>query len=152
MYRDATLCAQVRERKSLFFHGSSLSPGRCERRVREAIAGDPHVVIADIHRLVGMQWFRDGNGRDVDVHVRFSGSYAHRYALTLVMLDQEGARTQTLWHREYGIRAQDKELALLIRAPAIEAAVAALGVASPQPDSVPTYWCPSGRRYSCWPH
>ncbi|MDN5782572.1 MAG: hypothetical protein L0H23_11235, partial [Luteimonas sp.] len=116
---------------SIFFDGSAFSRQACERRVREAVAGDPQVVIADIHRLAGMQWFRNGNGRDFDVHVRTSGSYAHRYALTLLMLDEKGARSQTLWHREYGYRAEDDELRILIRAADMDAAATALGVESP---------------------
>ena len=130
-YRDVTLCAEVRERKSMWFDGSALSRQACERRVHERAAGDPRVLIADIHRLDEMQWFRNGNGRDFDVHVRTSGSYAHRYALKLLMLDSKGARTRTLWDNEYGYRAVDHERRILIRAGDLHAAAAALGVEPP---------------------
>ncbi|QOW25519.1 hypothetical protein [Lysobacter sp. H23M47] len=130
-YRDATLCVEVRERESMFFNGSALSRPACERRIRDAAAGDPRVVIADIRRLAGMQWYRNGNGRDFDVHVRSAGSYAHRYALRLAMLDEKGARTQTLWDREYGYRAEDNERTVLIRSEDLDAAAAALGVEPP---------------------
>lgn len=129
-YRDLSLCAEVRERGSLFFDGSALSRQACEQRVREAAAGDRQVVIADIHRLDEVQWFRNGNGRDFDVHVRTVGSYAHRYALTVQMLDA-GGRRRTLWHREIGLRAGNIGPRALVRSADMDAAAAALGVQPP---------------------
>src|SRR3546814_18058747 len=49
-YRDASLCEDVRERKSLFFDGSAISRASCERRVEERARSDPKVIISDIHR------------------------------------------------------------------------------------------------------
>ena len=68
-YRDASLCEEVRERKSLFFDGSALTRENCEQNVREAMARRPPVVIADVKQLADVRWFRNGNGRDFDVHV-----------------------------------------------------------------------------------
>src|SRR3546814_5842882 len=47
-YRDASLCEEVRERKSLFFDGSAISRASCERRVEEGARSDPKVIISDI--------------------------------------------------------------------------------------------------------
>src|SRR3546814_6147848 len=69
-YRDASLCEEVRERKSLFFDGSAISRASCERRVEERARSDPKVIISDIHRLADVAYFRNGNGRDIDVRVR----------------------------------------------------------------------------------
>src|SRR3546814_11692364 len=40
-YRDASLCEDVRERKSLFFDGSEISRASCERRGEERARSDP---------------------------------------------------------------------------------------------------------------
>ncbi|MGY0559251.1 hypothetical protein ACW7G2_00800 [Luteimonas sp. A277] len=130
-YRDESLCEEVRERKSLFFDGSAITRENCEQRVREVMAGDPEVVIADVKRLADVRWFRNGNGRDFDVHVRTSGSYAHRYELTVLMLDKAGAPGQVLWRNEYGRRAVDQRLQVRIPEPDMAAAAAALGLQPP---------------------
>src|SRR3546814_7820051 len=55
-YRDASLCEDVRERKSLFFDGSAISRASCERRVEERARSDPKVIISDIHRLADVAY------------------------------------------------------------------------------------------------
>lgn len=130
-YRDASLCAEVRERKSLFFDGSALTRESCEREVREAIAGDPPVVVADVKRLADVRWFRNGNGRDFDVHVLASGSFPHRYGLTVLMFDEAGAASRVLWRDTHGMRAEDQRLRVRIPEADMAAAAAALGVQAP---------------------
>lgn len=73
----------------------------CEQRVRKAVRDAPVVVIRDIHRLDEVAWFRNGNGRDIDVHVGTSGSYRHQYEITVSMLDASGTDSQTLHRNDY---------------------------------------------------
>lgn len=130
-YRDKSLCEEVRERKSLFFDGSAITRENCERRVREARAGDPVVVIAEVKRLAEVRWFRNGNGRDFNVHVMTSGSYPHTYELTVLMLDEAGAPGQVLWRNSYGKRAVDQQFQVRIPEPDMSVAAAALGLQPP---------------------
>src|SRR3546814_4174525 len=93
-YRDASLCEDVRERKSLFFDGSAISRASCERRVEERARSDPTVIISDIHRLADVPYFRNGNGRDIAVRVGFSGCYRPQYDLTGSMVEEAGPKLQ----------------------------------------------------------
>src|SRR3546814_4654841 len=80
-YRDASLCEEVGERKSLFFDGSAISRASCERRVEERARGDPKVIISDSYRLADVAYFRHGDGRALPERVGSSGAYRHPYAL-----------------------------------------------------------------------
>lgn len=130
-YRDAALCEEVRERRSLLFDGSAISRAACEAQVAEAIRRDPEVVIRDIHRLAEVRYSRNGNGRDTNIDVRFSGSYAHRYRLAVSMLDEAGANSRTLQDSERNIGGSTSMLRLFIRHEQIAAAADALGAAPP---------------------
>ncbi len=130
-YRDASLCAQVRERTSVFFDGSAISRAACQARVAEAARTDAPVLIQDIHRLAEVAFFGNGNGRDMDIHIGFSGAYAHRYALTVAMLDEAGTGSRILDSRERHIGAHTSTLRLLIRAEQMAEAARALAVTPP---------------------
>ena len=130
-YRDASLCAEVRERKSMFFDGSAFTRASCEQSVREALAGDPAREISDIKRLAEARWFRNGNGRDLDLHVQMSGSYPHRYGLTVLMLGDDDEESRVLWRDAYGLRGRDHQLRVRIPGPDMAAAADALGVQPP---------------------
>lgn len=130
-YRDASLCAEVRERKSLFFDGSAISRASCEERVRERVRDDPKVVIADIHRLADVAYFRDGNGRDIDVRVGVSGSHRHRYELMVAMVDEAGSVIETLHRRDYQLGPDAGPLHVLVRQAQVAAVAGALGLESP---------------------
>lgn len=122
-YRGASLCAQVRERTSMFFDGSAISRAACQA---EAL-----VLIQDIHRLAEVAFFGNGNGRDMDIHIGFSGAYAYRYALTVAMLDEAGTGSRILDSRERHIGASTSTLRLLIRAEQMAEAARALAVTPP---------------------
>ena len=130
-YVDATLCAEVRERRSLFFDGSAISRGACLTRVEAKADAAPAVVIHDLYRPQGVAWFRNGNGRDTDVHVTFAGSYRHGYLLSLSMLDETGARSEVLHSSEYSLGPSTREIRILVRQEAIGTAAAGLGLPPP---------------------
>src|SRR3546814_17043831 len=62
-YRDASLCEEVRERKSLFFDGPALSRASCERRVAARARSAPKGITSDISQRAAVATFRTGNGR-----------------------------------------------------------------------------------------
>lgn len=130
-YRDASLCEEVRERKSLFFDGSAISRASCERRVQERARRDPKVVISDIYRLADVAYFRNGNGRDIDVRVGFSGSYRHQYELTVSMVDEAGANIETLHRDGHSLGASTGGLRILVRQAQVAAAAGALAMEPP---------------------
>jgi hypothetical protein len=130
-YRDASLCEEVRERKSLFFDGSAISRASCEQRVQERARNDPKVVISDIHRLADVAYVRNGNGRDIDVRVGFSGSYQHRDELTVSMVDETGANIETLHRNDYWRGASTGALHIVVRQAKIAAAAEALALEPP---------------------
>lgn len=130
-YADAALCEEVRERKSLFFDGSAISRASCEQRVREAARDAPVVVIRDIHRLDRVGWFRNGNGRDIDVRVGTSGSYRHKYEITVSMLGASGANSQALHRNDYWRGTDAGTLWILLREAQVAAAAKALALQPP---------------------
>ena len=93
-FRDESLCAEVRERRSMFFSSWGYSPSQCRKLVAEGVAAD-HSALEDIKRLysrgaVQLRAFQiepNGNGRDFDIVPLFSGGYAHSYLLTFEILD-----------------------------------------------------------------
>ncbi len=104
-FRDASLCDQVRQRRSLFFSSWGIAPGRCRKLVSEGIATD-RAALEKMKRLyaghaVKVQSFRverDGNGRDFDFIPVFSGDYPHGYTLTFEILQAGAARSTILLH------------------------------------------------------
>jgi hypothetical protein len=130
-FRDPTLCEEVRERESLFFDGSAISRESCERRVQEAMLQAPDVVIRDPYRLAAVEYFRNGNGRDIDVDIAFSGTYRHRYALTVSMVDEAGATSERLHHREYSLGPATRGLRIWLQEAQVAAAAEALSLEPP---------------------
>lgn len=85
--RDADLCADVRERKSLLFDGSGVSPAHCRELVAGKRSEDEAALesfpLAGTHRIDAIEIERDGNGRDFDLVVSTRGSLPYRYDLRI---------------------------------------------------------------------
>jgi hypothetical protein len=84
---DAELCLRVRERKSWFFDGSSISPDACKARVGEVVAADRKALAQFLetvpYRIDSIVVRRNGNGKDYDVLLNTAGVYHGRYVFTL---------------------------------------------------------------------
>jgi len=87
-FRDEPLCAEVKQRRSLFSSSWGYSPAQCAKLVREGVAADEKTLteMKQSYRrgAVELRDFRverNGNGRDFDLLPSFTGNYAHGYAL-----------------------------------------------------------------------
>ena len=88
-FRDESLCAGVRQRRSIFASSWGYSSSQCRKLVSEGIAKD-RSTLEEIKRqysqsAVRLRSFRierNGNGRDFDIMPVFSGSFARSYLLT----------------------------------------------------------------------
>ena len=99
-YRDAALCAQVRQRWSLFGSSWGYTPERCRLLVAQETAKDRAELLAMKKaygaggiRLHDFRVARNGNGRDIDLIPAFTGSYAHGYTLAFEIVPDAGAAT-----------------------------------------------------------
>jgi hypothetical protein len=104
-FRDASLCASVRQRRSLFSSSWGYSPSRCRSLVAEGIKQDYAALDAikrlysqDAVRLRAFQIERNGNGRDFDIVPAFYGNYAHSYLLTFEILGAGNTADPVLFH------------------------------------------------------
>jgi len=87
-FRDESLCAEVKQRRSLFSSSWGYAPARCAKLVRAGVAADEKTLTemkqSYGHGAVKLRDFRverNGNGGDFDLLPSFAGSYAHRYVL-----------------------------------------------------------------------
>lgn len=102
-FRDATLCADVRERRTLLSSSWGYTAARCRMLVSDGLASDRRE-LEEIRRryVTGGMALRDfrvernGNGRDVDIIPAFAGTYGHGYTLHLEIL--QGAAPPVLLH------------------------------------------------------
>lgn len=96
-FRDATLCNQVRERKSLLASSWGYSAARCRQLVTDGVARD-RAELETLKReyagggitLRDFRIERNGNGRDVDIIPVLAGTYAHGYTLTFEIIADTG--------------------------------------------------------------
>jgi hypothetical protein len=93
-YRDASLCAQVRERRSFLFSSWGYSPERCRRLVADGIAADRKALeeiksryAKSAVRLRDFRIERNGNGRDYDIIPSFDAGEAGSYTLRFEISD-----------------------------------------------------------------
>lgn len=100
-FRDAALCAQVRERRSLLSSSWGYNAARCRQLVADGTAKD-RAALEDMKtayaaggvKLRDFRVERNGNGRDIDIIPAFTGTYAHGYTLTFeIVPDTAGAAT-----------------------------------------------------------
>jgi hypothetical protein len=107
VYRDETLCAQVKQRRSLFSSSWGYSASRCRDLVkkgrdadREELDAVKRLYLAGPLTMQGFRIERNGNGRDFDIIPTFTGTYAHGYQLTFEILDPDARRRPALLHSE----------------------------------------------------
>ncbi len=114
--RDPRLCRLARERKSWFFDGSGISPQVCAASVARRIRLDKAKAarMQPPQRLAGLVLYRDGNGRDIDVHLRMSGGAAGRYWLRISATGPDG-NERTLRQDWQPMDSTDGELRLLVK-------------------------------------
>jgi hypothetical protein len=104
-YRDDTLCAQVKQRRSLLSSSWGYSASRCRTLVADGVAADRRT-LEDLKRqhLKGAITLRDfriernGNGRDFDIIPAFAGENAARYTLTFAIVPSQGDPAAILLH------------------------------------------------------
>lgn len=97
-FRDAALCDQVRQRRSLFGSSWGYSAARCRQLVAEGVAADRRALeemkrayAAGGMSLRDFRIVRNGNGRDIDIIPSFAGTYAQSYQLTFEILQPGSA-------------------------------------------------------------
>ena len=96
-FRDASLCAQVRQRRSLFASSWGYSSSQCVKEVQAAVAADREALeerrrqyLSQPLRLVDFRIERNGNGRDFDILPAFAGGHAGSYTLRFEVLAPGG--------------------------------------------------------------
>jgi hypothetical protein len=94
-YRDSALCAQVRQRRSLFGSSWGYAAARCRQLVADGVAKDRSELealkagyAAGGIKLRDFRVPRNGNGRDIDIIPSFTGTFAHGYTLTFEILPE----------------------------------------------------------------
>ena len=92
-FRDPALCAQVRQRRSLFSSSWGYTAARCRQLVADGVAADRRELeaIRNQYAAGGMKFrdfqiVRNGNGRDFDIIPTFTGTYGSGYTLTFEIL------------------------------------------------------------------
>jgi hypothetical protein len=100
LFRDDTLCDQVRERRTLLWSSWGYSPARCRELVRKGRDDDGRELqemknryASGAMKMTDFRVERNGNGRDFDIIPTFAGSYAHGYETRFEILDPDAANT-----------------------------------------------------------
>lgn len=104
-FRDDSLCAKVRQRRSLLFSSWGYSPAQCRTLVAAGIASDRATMEAlkrkYLKGAVGLRDFRiepNGNGRDFNIIPAFTGGDAAGYRLTFEILPSQAGAPPALVH------------------------------------------------------
>jgi hypothetical protein len=89
MFRDPSVCSEVKERTSILFSSWGYSVRRCLDLVQQGDAADRRDIEAlrqryeaDRLTISDFQIEPNGNGRDFDIVPSFTGQFAHSYTLT----------------------------------------------------------------------
>ena len=92
-FRDESLCAKVRQRRTLFSSSWGYAPARCRQLVADGAAADrgelekmKRAYVAGAIKLRDFRIERNGNGRDTDIVPFFVGTHAGAYRLTFEIL------------------------------------------------------------------
>ena len=104
-FRDDTLCAQVKQRRSLLSSSWGYSASRCRTLVADGTAADRRT-LEDLKRrhLKGAITLRDfriernGNDRDFDIIPAFAGENAAGYTFTVSIVPSQGGPAPILLH------------------------------------------------------
>jgi hypothetical protein len=136
LFRDRSVCDDVKRRWSLFSSSWGYSRGNCRKLVAEGALEDSVEIErrksayrAGPVRLVDIQMVRNGNGRDVDVIPTFSPGHASGYQLRLELLS--GARAVAIDSTGYYLSGGDN-IRGFIRSADIRARVPEFEVGRPQ--------------------
>jgi hypothetical protein len=104
-FRDPSLCANVRQRRSLFSSSWGYSKANCDQLVVENIAADRKLLEEKrngyLNRAIQLRDFRierNGNGRDFDIIPTFTGEAANSYNLRFDILLSLPAGETVLLH------------------------------------------------------
>lgn len=134
-FRDDALCAQVRQRRSLFSSSWGYSPAQCRKLVAEGLASDRaelegvrRLYLASPIRLRDFRIVPNGNGRDFDIIPTFSGGYAHGHTVTFEILD---AGAPVLVHASGYYLDAGSNLRIYVRQSDIRARLASFSVGRP---------------------
>jgi len=127
-FRDAALCAEVKQRPSLFSSSWGYSSARCRELVAEGIAAD-RKILEEIKRqyLQGPMHLRDfriernGNGRDFDIIPSFTGSYAHGHTLRFEIVRADTGQESVLLHSSGYYVDDNSNLRIFVRQEEIRA-------------------------------
>jgi hypothetical protein len=121
LFRDDSLCAQARERRSLFFSSWGYSPARCRALVREGAAADLETLEEMKRRyqsdgivLGDFRIDRNGNGRDFDILPTFTGRDRNRYLVEFDIVDPDGRRPVLLYADTHYLDA-NSDMRLFVR-------------------------------------
>lgn len=104
-FRDPALCAEVKQRRSLFSSSWGYSRARCGELVAEGVAADRKNLqdikkryLQDAVRLRDFRIERNGNGRDFDIIPSFTGAYAHGHTLRFEVVRANSGQQDVLLH------------------------------------------------------
>ena len=127
-FRDESLCAQVRERRSLFFSSWGYSTRRCQELVATALDEDRRELqamsaafTAAPTTLRDFAVGRHGNGRDVEIRPSFDAATPHSYALSFEILDTTAPGGRALLHASSYHLDASTTLSIFVRRADIEA-------------------------------
>jgi hypothetical protein len=122
VYRDETLCVQVKRRRALFSSSWGYSASRCRDLVQKGRDADreeldvvKRLYLAGPLTMQGFRIERNGNGRDFDIIPTFAGTYAHGYQLTFEILDPDGRRPPVLFHSDGYYLSANNNMRLYVR-------------------------------------
>lgn len=125
-FRDATFCADVRERKSLVSDGSRVSAQACRTLVADAKDKDRAQALElaqeGFHRMTDLQILRNGNGRGYDILFATSGGRSGAYEFT-VTFSGTGAGDATLINRSLPFASEPSERRLYVEPERLDAAL-----------------------------
>jgi hypothetical protein len=104
-FRDEALCAEVKQRHSLFSSSWGYSHTQCRRLIVEGIVADGkaleeikrHYLRGAVH-LRDFRVERNGNGRDFDIVPSFVGDYGHGHTLRFDVTPTGGEKASVLLH------------------------------------------------------
>jgi len=104
-FRDEALCAEVRQRFSLWSSSWGYSRARCRDLVAQGVAADRKTLEENkrlyIKGAVTLRDFRverNGNDRDFDIIPSFAGDYAHGYVLNFEVVAADPGKVAILLH------------------------------------------------------
>lgn len=132
-FRDASLCAHVKQRRSLFGSSWGVSARQCRKEVEAGLEKDRaeiRALKADYAdgrmELVDFRVERNGNGRDFDIVPHFQGSSPHGYTLSFSLVD--GTRNAEFHRSGYYLRGAGDQIRIYVPVESLRAALPGLSL------------------------